>query len=94
MCGFVGFNFEDTTLAKKMCDVIAHRGPDGEGYYTNTNVTLGHRRLSIIDLQKGDQPMFNEDGSIVVAYNGESTIFGTPSRVREARTQIFYGIGY
>ena len=71
MCGFVGFNFEDTTLAKKMCDVIAHRGPDGEGYYTNTNVTLGHRRLSIIDLQKGDQPMFNEDGSIVVVYNGE-----------------------
>lgn len=70
MCGFVGFNFEDIALAKKMCGVIAHRGPDGEGYYTNTNVTLGHRRLSIIDLQKGDQPMFNEDGSIVVVHNG------------------------
>jgi len=71
MCGFVGFNFEDIILAKKMCDVIAHRGPDGEGYYANTNVTLGHRRLSIIDLQKGGQPIFNEDGSIVVVYNGE-----------------------
>ena len=71
MCGFVGFNFEDMTLAKKMCDVIAHRGPDGEGYYANTSVTLGHRRLSIIDLEMGGQPIFNEDGSIVVVYNGE-----------------------
>jgi asparagine synthase (glutamine-hydrolysing) len=71
MCGFVGFNFEDIALAREMCDVIAHRGPDGEGYYANTNVTLGHRRLSIIDLQRGDQPIFNEDGSVVVVYNGE-----------------------
>lgn len=50
---------------------MEHRGPDGEGYYTNRNITLGHRRLSIIDLKTGDQPIYNEDGSIVVVYNGE-----------------------
>jgi asparagine synthase (glutamine-hydrolysing) len=71
MCGIVGFNFEDQSLARRMCDVISHRGPDGEGYYTNRNITLGHRRLSIIDLKTGDQPIYNEDGSIVVVYNGE-----------------------
>jgi asparagine synthase (glutamine-hydrolysing) len=71
MCGIAGFNFEDQSLAKKMCDVMVHRGPDGEGYYTNKGITLGHRRLSIIDLKTGDQPIYNEDGSIVVVYNGE-----------------------
>ncbi len=71
MCGIVGFNFEDKILAKKMCDVMIHRGPDGEGYYTNKNITLGHRRLSIIDLCTGDQPIFNEDNSVVVVFNGE-----------------------
>ena len=71
MCGIVGFNFEDQLLAKKMCDVMVHRGPNGEGYDTNRNITLGHRRLSIIDLKTGDQPIYNEDGSIVVVYNGE-----------------------
>jgi len=71
MCGIVGFNFEDQILAKKMCDVITHRGPDGQGYYSNRNITLGHRRLSIIDLKTGDQPIYNEDGSVVVVYNGE-----------------------
>jgi len=82
MCGIVGFNFEDQSLAKKMCDVMVHRGPDGEGYYTNRNITLGHRRLSIIDLKTGDQPIYNEDGSIVVVYNGEIYNF------RELRTEL------
>jgi len=71
MCGIIGFNFNDRTLAQRMCDIMAHRGPDGEGFYTNVNITLGHRRLSIIDLATGDQPIYNEDGSIVVVYNGE-----------------------
>jgi len=71
MCGIAGFNFDDKRLAKQMCDVMSHRGPDGEGYYSNKNITLGHRRLSIIDLKTGDQPIYNEDGSIVVVYNGE-----------------------
>lgn len=71
MCAIIGFNFEDLTLAKEMCDVVKHRGPDGEGYYSNQDITLGHRRLSIIDIETGDQPIFNEDESIVVVYNGE-----------------------
>lgn len=71
MCGIAGFNFEDRELVQRMCDIMAHRGPDGSGYHTDKNITLGHRRLSIIDLQTGDQPIYNETGSIVVVYNGE-----------------------
>jgi len=71
MCGIIGFNFDDKHLAKRMCDVIIHRGPDDEGYYSNDDITLGHRRLSIIDLKTGHQPIFNEDDSIVVIFNGE-----------------------
>ena len=54
-----------------MAELIRHRGPDGEGYYADTCAALGHRRLSIIDLNGGGQPMFNEDGSLVVVFNGE-----------------------
>lgn len=74
MCGFVGFvnNKKDKKkIIKLMNDKIAHRGPDGEGYFINDNIALGHRRLSIIDLSLGNQPMFNEDNSMVVVFNGE-----------------------
>ena len=77
MCGIAGIlHFDsdrkaETAVIKKMTDVIRHRGPDGEGQYINNNLALGHRRLSIIDLSTGDQPMFNEDGSIIVIFNGE-----------------------
>lgn len=74
MCGIVGFiNREEDKkpLIKKMADRIAHRGPDDETYYTDEFVALGHRRLSIIDLDSGSQPMFNEDETLVVIYNGE-----------------------
>jgi asparagine synthase (glutamine-hydrolysing) len=54
-----------------MTNVLAHRGPDAAGYYLNGSIGLGHRRLSIIDLATGDQPMTNEDGSIQVIFNGE-----------------------
>jgi asparagine synthase (glutamine-hydrolysing) len=54
-----------------MCDRLRHRGPDGEGYYCASGVALGHRRLSIIDVNGGSQPMGNEDGSIQVVFNGE-----------------------
>lgn len=50
---------------------LAHRGPDGEGYFVEDNLALGHRRLSIIDLESGAQPMANEDGSLVAVFNGE-----------------------
>lgn len=78
MCGIVGFTTaagHDPAAAKRtaqaMADLIRHRGPDGEGYYADAYAALGHRRLSIIDLAGGGQPMFNEDGTLVVVFNGE-----------------------
>ena len=77
MCGIVGFaarkqNPEEAKrVVKAMADLIIHRGPDGEGYYTDEQVALGHRRLSIIDLEGGKQPMANADGSVVCVFNGE-----------------------
>ncbi|HWF89385.1 MAG TPA: asparagine synthase (glutamine-hydrolyzing), partial [Pyrinomonadaceae bacterium] len=78
MCGINGIAFSsrshrrvDATALKAMRDVIAHRGPDGEGIYIDENVGLGHRRLSIVDVASGHQPMTNEDGSLYITYNGE-----------------------
>ena len=74
MCGYVGFtNTIDNTnvVLKKMMERIRHRGPDGEGQYIDDGIALGHRRLSIIDLDAGAQPMYNEDGSLVIVFNGE-----------------------
>ena len=55
-----------------MADLITYRGPDGEGYYVDDQVALGHRHLSIIDLEGGKQPMFNEDGSLVCILTARS----------------------
>lgn len=77
MCGIAGFNFDDKFLIKKMCDIVLHRGPDDEGYYNDRNISLGHRRLSIIDLHTGKQPIFNEDNSIAIVFNGEIYNFRT-----------------
>ena len=77
MCGITGFARahhdaeEARRIVKAMADRIVYRGPDGEGYYVDDQVALGHRRLSIIDLEGGKQPMFNEDGSLAVVFNGE-----------------------
>ncbi|MDC8830326.1 XrtA/PEP-CTERM system amidotransferase [Alteromonas gilva] len=77
MCGISGL-FSRTELPVTGLDKLksinraqAHRGPDSEGYYHNRHVALGHRRLSIIDLEGGHQPIFNEDDSVVVVFNGE-----------------------
>jgi len=61
----------DREKLRLMTDLLAHRGPDGEGYYTTGALGLGHRRLSIIDLEGGRQPMSNEDGSVWIVFNGE-----------------------
>ncbi len=75
MCGFVGFSgmFENRAdIIKRMADRIIHRGPDMEGYHVGDDgITLGFRRLSIIDLSDGAQPMYNEDSTVVVVFNGE-----------------------
>ena len=74
MCGIVGFvgardNAQE--ILQAMMDRIAHRGPDGQGQFLEGPVALGQRRLSIIDLEGGRQPMYNEDESLVVVFNGE-----------------------
>ncbi len=75
MCGIAGIldikRPPEKGSLQSMINVMSHRGPDGEGVYINGPVALGHRRLSIIDLDTGAQPMSNEDGSIWITYNGE-----------------------
>lgn len=77
MCGICGkLNLEqnsrpDPAVIRRMLDVIRHRGPDDEGIYVSGPIALGHRRLSIIDLNSGHQPLANEDGKIWIVFNGE-----------------------
>ncbi len=74
MCGFTGFtNHIDNPdkILTQMMNTIIHRGPDSGGQYTDDDIALGFRRLSIIDLEQGDQPIFNEDSSKVLLFNGE-----------------------
>ncbi len=79
MCGFIGFTGildRRADVIRRMADRILHRGPDSDGYHISGDrdenaITLGFRRLSIIDLADGSQPMYNEDGTVVIAYNGE-----------------------
>src|SRR5437867_706063 len=77
MCGIAGIVYRDRnrpvteSLLRQMCSAIRHRGPDDEGRYVCGAVGLGMRRLSIIDLDGGRQPIFNEDGSKVIVFNGE-----------------------
>ena len=77
MCGIAGiFEFGekahvDSGVLRRMCDVIAHRGPDDDGFFTQGRIGLGMRRLSIVDLSTGHQPISDEDGSITVVFNGE-----------------------
>jgi asparagine synthase (glutamine-hydrolysing) len=77
MCGICGY-FEpgrtsiiDRGLIKSMADTLAHRGPDGEGVYVGPGIGLGHRRLSIIDVATGQQPLANEDETVWISFNGE-----------------------
>jgi len=93
MCGIVGiFNANGAPVSpailRKMTDAISHRGPDGEGFYTDSFIGLGHRRLAIIDPSPaGHQPMITEDGSVSITYNGEVYNF------RELRAEL-EALGY
>ena len=74
MCGFVGFcskDVKDKNVIKEMNNQIIHRGPDSDGYYFDKDVNFGFRRLSIIDLHEGSQPILNEGGDIAIIFNGE-----------------------
>src|SRR4051794_7604603 len=79
MCGITGWinldssktNNHSEAVLHSMCERIVHRGPDSEGVWMDSDVALGMRRLSIIDLRTGDQPVFSEDGSVIAMQNGE-----------------------
>ncbi len=95
MCGIAGVlnldgkPFLDEARLRRMGDSMVHRGPDGHGYFASGPVGLVHRRLSIIDLSSGAQPMFNEDASIVVVFNGEIYNHLDLRSVLESRGHIF-----
>lgn len=82
MCGIAGWAAADPearldpALLRRMTRALAHRGPDGEGYFEEPGVALGHRRLSILDIERGAQPFFSPSGRYVVVYNGE--IYNAP----------------
>ena len=84
MCGFCGFTGQVTdreTVLREMTERITHRGPDSTGFYLDDGIAMGFRRLSIIDLEAGQQPLYNEDKSLVLMFNGE--IYNYPSLRRE-----------
>lgn len=95
MCGIVGaFHFRsqrpvDRALVHQMNEQIVHRGPDDEGLHTDSELGIGMRRLSIIDLDSGRQPVFNEDGSIAVVFNGEIYNFQEIRRELESKGHHF-----
>src|SRR5262245_52212681 len=95
MCGIAGVLYRDPArpvdpaVLRALGDSIAHRGPDGEGSWGEPGVGLVHRRLAIIDLAGGRQPLANEDGSVVVVFNGEIYNFRELRAGLEARGHRF-----
>src|SRR3954447_16694964 len=71
ICGSAGRAHVGRDALARMTATLTHRGPDDEGYFTDDDVALGFRRLSIIDLETGNQPLTNEDGSLQLVFNGE-----------------------
>lgn len=91
MCGICGYyGFEDRILLNKMCNIIAYRGPDDSGFFTDKNIGLGSRRLSIIDIDGGHQPIHNEDESIWIVYNGETFNYKSLKSELETGGHRFY----
>ena len=99
MCGIAGVLHRDgrpasAAIIEKMADLLAHRGPDGEGYFCNGPIALGHRRLSIIDLTEASrQPMASKDGRFVITYNGEIYNFRELRAELSARGHLFKSTG-
>ena len=93
MCGFCGFtgNLENREqVIEKMMDRIVHRGPDSGGVHSDEEVTFGFRRLSIIGLEDGSQPIYNEDRSVVIVFNGEIYNYQSLKEDLIAKGHTFY----
>src|SRR5687767_15656572 len=93
MCGIAGklslSGPVEQSLLERMCSVIEHRGPDSRGLFLDEGVGLGVQRLRVIDLQTGDQPIFNEDRSVVVVLNGEIYNYKELSEELRGRGHVF-----
>src|SRR5688572_25534399 len=92
MCGLAGFvGPGDAALLERMTRVLVHRGPDDSGHYTDPDhaVFLGHRRLAVLDLPGGHQPMWNETGTVCVVFNGEIYNHAELRRDLVARGHVF-----
>jgi asparagine synthase (glutamine-hydrolysing) len=95
MCGVAGIFYADAQYlpskqdVKAMTDAIAHRGPDGEGFHLSPGIALGHRRLAVIDPLGGAQPMYNEDRSVAIVFNGEIYNFETIREELAANGHVF-----
>ncbi|MFD1536108.1 asparagine synthase (glutamine-hydrolyzing) [Nonomuraea guangzhouensis] len=96
MCGIAGIvsmTRPDPALVRRMCEVIEHRGPDGAGFHSDEHAALGMRRLAIIDLASGDQPVYSEDGEVVAVFNGEIYNFAELRRDLSRRGHRLRGSG-
>ena len=90
MCGICGFNWTDPALVERMKALLVHRGPDDHGSYVADGISLGHRRLSIVDLSdSGRQPLSNEDGSVWITFNGEIYNHAQLRAVLEGKGHVF-----
>lgn len=90
MCGIVGFNWEDEKKIKTLAELLNHRGPEQKGFHIRDGVSIGHKRLRIIDLsEQGRQPLYNEDGSVCVTFNGEIFNFPDIRPILEKQGHVF-----
>lgn len=90
ICGFTGEVIDRDKVIKNMTDVITHRGPDSDGVFMDDNIAMGFRRLSIIDLDAGHQPIYNEDKTLVLTFNGEIYNYKELRKVLIAKGHKFY----
>ncbi|HHW67512.1 MAG TPA: asparagine synthase (glutamine-hydrolyzing) [Epulopiscium sp.] len=88
-CGFVGETKDREPVLKEMMNTIIHRGPDSDGQYIDDQAALGFRRLSIIDLAEGSQPLYNEEGNLVLVFNGEIYNYQSIRKILEEKGHIF-----
>jgi asparagine synthase (glutamine-hydrolysing) len=96
ICGTIDLKHEgraDAALIRQMADLIRHRGPDGDGFFDSPDVALGMRRLSIIDVKGSDQPLYNEDRSIALVFNGEIYNYRELRQQLKRRNHIFWTEG-
>lgn len=90
ICGFVGDTPNNSKVIENMTEIITHRGPDDSGYFLDKDISMGFRRLSIIDLDSGKQPIYNESNTLVLTFNGEIYNYKTLREELEAQGHKFY----